>query len=147
MIIDILNAWKGGFSMMKKPLECMSWVNGNSENALVAEASAYGNALAANSAAAAQHGSAGLGLHARAEAVCFHTVAAVGLKCALRHGNALLFPLENLCFRSISEYSARRARKPARTAGARAWDDPAAELQRAGGLKSRAMWHQEEMYL
>jgi hypothetical protein len=68
--------------------------NGGKE--LVAEAGAYGNALAADGTAAAENGSATLGLHARAEAVCFHTVAAVGLKCALGHGNALLFASENL---------------------------------------------------
>jgi hypothetical protein len=79
--------------LMKSHLECMSSVNGNSDNALVAEAGAHCNALAANGTATAQYSSAGLGLHARAEPVCFHTVAAVGLKCALGHGIALLFPL------------------------------------------------------
>jgi hypothetical protein len=82
--------------------------------ALVAEAGADCNTLAANGAAAAQHGCAGLGLHARPEAVCLHTVAAVGLKCALGHGNALLFPLKNLRFDSIFEYIATCARNPAR---------------------------------
>jgi hypothetical protein len=37
-----------------------------------------------------------LGLHARAEAVRLHAVAAIGLKCALGHENALLFPVQNL---------------------------------------------------
>jgi hypothetical protein len=46
--------------------------------------------------------------------VRFHTVAAVGLKCALGHENALLFPLKNLRFDSISEYIASWARNPAR---------------------------------
>jgi hypothetical protein len=82
--------------------------------ALVAEAGAHCNALAADGTAAAQHGSAGLGLHARPEPVRFHTVAAVGLKCALGHGNALLFPLKNLRFDSTSEYIASWARNPAR---------------------------------
>jgi hypothetical protein len=64
---------------------------------LVAEAGTDRNTPAADGAAAAENGGAGLGLHARPEAVCFHAVAAVGLKCALGHGIALLFPLENLC--------------------------------------------------
>jgi len=63
---------------------------------LVAEASADGHALAADGAAAAENGCAGLGLHTRAEAVGFHALAAIGLKCALGHENALLFPKENL---------------------------------------------------
>jgi hypothetical protein len=63
---------------------------------LVAEASADGYTLAANGAATAQYGSACLGLHTGAETVCFHAVAAIGLKCALGHRNALLFPKENL---------------------------------------------------
>jgi hypothetical protein len=63
---------------------------------LVAEAGADGHALAADGATAAENGCAGLGLHARAEAVGFHALAAVGLKCALGHENALLFPKENL---------------------------------------------------
>jgi hypothetical protein len=87
--------------------------------ALVAEAGAYCNALAADGTAAAQHGSAGLGLHARPKSVRLHTVAAVGLKCALGHRNALLFPLKNLRFDSISEYIARRVRNPARSFRAR----------------------------
>jgi hypothetical protein len=29
--------------------------------------------------------------------VGFHALAAVGLKCALGHGNALLYPREDLC--------------------------------------------------
>jgi hypothetical protein len=83
---------------------------------LVAVAGAYSNALTADGPAAAQYSSAGCGLHARPKPVCFHTVAAVGLKCALGHGNALLFPLKNLRFDSISEYTASRARNPARPA-------------------------------
>jgi len=77
-----------------------------SKGGLVAESSAHGDALAASGTAAAQHGSAGLGLHARPEPVCLHTVAAIGLKCALRHEDALLFPLENLNFDSTFEYIA-----------------------------------------
>jgi hypothetical protein len=87
----------------------------NGGEALVAEAGAHCNALAADGAAAAQHGSAGLGLHARPESVSLHTVAAVGLKCALGHRNALLFLLKNLRFDSISEYIAGRVRNPATT--------------------------------
>src|ERR1035438_8787583 len=64
---------------------------------LVAETGAHRDAPAAYGAAAAQHGSAGLGLHARAETVRLHAFAAIGLKCALGHENALLFLLENLC--------------------------------------------------
>jgi hypothetical protein len=69
----------------------------NGKQRLVAEASADGDALAANCTAAAEHGCACLGLHTRAEAVSFHALAAIRLKCALRHENALLFPKENLC--------------------------------------------------
>jgi hypothetical protein len=64
----------------------------NGRRGLVAEACADGYALAANGAAAAENGCAGLGLHARAETVCLHALAAIGLKCALGHGYALLFP-------------------------------------------------------
>jgi hypothetical protein len=63
---------------------------------LVAEASADSHTLAADGAAAVEHGGAGLGLHASAETMGFHTLAAIGLKCALGHKNALLFPSENL---------------------------------------------------
>ena len=59
---------------------------------------ADGDTLAAGSAAAAEHGGAGFGLHARAEAVCFRTVAAIGLKGTLRHRELLLFSKENLLF-------------------------------------------------
>jgi hypothetical protein len=80
---------------------------------LVAEASTDGNALAANGTATAQYCCAGLGLHARPKSVRLHTVAAVGLKCALGHENALLFPIEDVAFDSISEYIVRRVRNPA----------------------------------
>jgi hypothetical protein len=63
---------------------------------LVAETSADSNALAPDGATAVQHGCAGLGLHSRAETMCLHTVAAIGLKCALGHEYALLFPERNL---------------------------------------------------
>lgn len=64
---------------------------------LVAETGAYGNAYATDGAATAQDGSTGLGLHSSAETVGFHAFAAIWLKCALGHENALLFPGENLC--------------------------------------------------
>ena len=63
---------------------------------LVAEAGADSHALAPDGATAAQHGGAALGLHPRAEPVGLDAAAAIGLKCALGHVNALLFPLENL---------------------------------------------------
>jgi len=64
---------------------------------LVAEAGADRYTLAANRAAAAQHGCAGLGLHARTKSVRLGAMAAVGLKCALGHKNALPLLVENLC--------------------------------------------------
>ena len=65
--------------------------------ALVAEAGADGDALAALGTAAAEDGGAALGLHAGAEAVGLHAAVTVGLKCALGHGIALLILMENLC--------------------------------------------------
>jgi hypothetical protein len=64
---------------------------------LVAEAGAYGHTLTANGATAAQNGRAALSLHTRAKTVRLHSFAAIGLKCALGHENALLFPEQNLC--------------------------------------------------
>jgi hypothetical protein len=64
---------------------------------LVAEAGADSHTLAADGATAAQHGCAAFGLHPRAESVRLNALAAVGLECALRHKNALLFLIENLC--------------------------------------------------
>jgi len=58
----------------------------------VAIACADRNPFAARGAAAAQHGCAGLGLHARPESVFLHAAAAIRLKCALGHRIALLFP-------------------------------------------------------
>jgi hypothetical protein len=69
---------------------------------LVAEASADSYALATDSTTTAQHGCAGLGLHACAKAMGFHAFASIGLKCALRHENALLFLKENLCLNGKS---------------------------------------------
>lgn len=71
------------------------------------------DALAAGSAAAAQHGGAGFGLHARPEAMRFRTVATVGLKCTFGHRDPLLFSKENLRFSNIFEYIVGEFRKPA----------------------------------
>jgi len=62
------------------------------ESLLVAEAGADSNAFTADGAAAAQYGLAALGLHPGAETVGLHALTAIGLKCALGHGYALLFP-------------------------------------------------------
>jgi hypothetical protein len=67
---------------------------------------ADGDALASGCAAAAEHGGAGVGLHARPEAVRFRTVAAIGLKCSFGHGYPLLFSKENLQFSCNFEYIA-----------------------------------------
>jgi hypothetical protein len=64
---------------------------------LVAEAGADGDALAPDGATAAQNGCAALGLHACAKSMSLDALAAVGLKCALGHKYALLFPVKNLC--------------------------------------------------
>jgi hypothetical protein len=85
---------------------------------LVAESCADGHALAAGCATAAEHGSAGLGLHASAEAMGFHAFASIGLKCALRHENALLFSRKNLrldgkylVYRKLDQESSGKLRK------------------------------------
>ena len=72
-----------------------------------------GNALAPGGAAAAEHGCAGFGLHARPEAVRFRTVAAVGLKCALGHCDPLLFCKEKSCLSDCFEYIAGKFFNPA----------------------------------
>jgi hypothetical protein len=90
---------------------------------LVAETSADGNAFTANGTAAAEHGSACFGFHARPKSVNFYTAVAVGLKCALGHGNALLFALKNLRFDSEVKYSKMWARNPAELASKRRGDD------------------------
>jgi hypothetical protein len=46
--------------------------------------------MAALGAAARQNGSSALSLHAAAKPVGLRAAAAIGLKCALRHGSALL---------------------------------------------------------
>jgi len=56
------------------------------ERLVLAEAGADGDLVTALGAAAAQHGGAGLGLHAGKEPVLLYAGAAVGLKGALRHG-------------------------------------------------------------
>jgi hypothetical protein len=84
------------------PAPKLAWAVGerrkvqNGKRQLVAESGADGHAFAANGTAPAEDGCAGLGLHARAKTVCLYTFAAVGLKCALGHESALLFPDENL---------------------------------------------------
>ncbi len=67
---------------------------------------ADGDTLAAGGAAATEHGGAGIGLHARPEAVRFRAVAAIGLKCSFGHGYPLLFLKENLLFSCNLEYIA-----------------------------------------
>jgi hypothetical protein len=69
---------------------------------------ADGHALATCGSAATQYGRTGLRLHARAKAVRFRTVAAVGLECAFGHDYPLLFPKENLRFSSKFEYISGR---------------------------------------
>ena len=91
---------------------------------------ADGNALAAGGAAAAEHGCAALGLHARPKPVCFRTVAAVGLKCAFGHGYPLLFLKENLCLISSFEYIVGRASNPA-----------SSTVYHDAGTQTRAMMH------
>jgi hypothetical protein len=78
-----------------------------------------GDALASCGAPAAEHGCAGIGLHARPEAVRFRAVAAVGLKCSLGHRDPLLFPKENLRFSSNIEYIAGEFQNPAEEANSR----------------------------
>src|SRR5882757_11232848 len=56
---------------------------------LVAEARRHGDTVPSLGATARQHGSAGLGLHARAEAMHLGAVAAVGLKGTLGHRTVL----------------------------------------------------------
>jgi len=69
---------------------------------LVAVTGADSHALAALRAAAAEHGGAALGLHTGTEAVGLHAAVAVGLKCALGHGIALLILIKNLCLNGKS---------------------------------------------
>jgi hypothetical protein len=73
---------------------------------LVAETGAHGYPFAANGTAAAEDGCAGLGLHTRTETVSLHAFAAIGLKCALGHENALLCLLEILAFTASPDYTA-----------------------------------------
>jgi hypothetical protein len=78
-----------------------------------------GDALASCGAPAAEHGCAGIGLHARPEAVRFRAVAAVGLKCSFGHRDPLLFPKENLQFSCIVEYIAGEFQNPAEEGASR----------------------------
>lgn len=78
-----------------------------------------GDALASGGAAAAEHGGAGVGLHARPEAVGFSTVAAVGLKCSFGHRDPLLLVKENLSFSSNIEYIVDEFQNPAERAASR----------------------------
>jgi len=80
---------------------------------LVAETGAHGYPFAANGTAAAEDGCAGLGLHTRTETVSLHAFAAIGLKCALGHENALLFPKEDLSLDGNIQCIAGWARNPA----------------------------------
>jgi len=74
----------GRFARSGKPI-------GASWKKLVAEASADSDALAALGATSAEDGLAAFGLHACPKAVGRDSLAAVWLKCALRHWSALLF--------------------------------------------------------
>ncbi len=65
--------------------------NADASNELVAIPGADGDALAADRTATAQYGCAALGLHPRTKTVRLNALAAVRLKCALWHENALLF--------------------------------------------------------
>jgi hypothetical protein len=78
-----------------------------------------GDALASGGAAAAEHGSAGIGLHARPEAVRFRAVAAVGLKCSFGHSDPLLLGKENLSFSSNIEYIVDEFQNPAEKGASR----------------------------
>ena len=60
------------------------------EGKLVAVAGADRDAMTALGATAGQYGRSALGLHASAKAVYFRAMATIRLKCALRHGTALL---------------------------------------------------------
>jgi hypothetical protein len=81
-----------GASKPERMAEMSPRLKQNRRQTLVAEACAYRHTLAADGTTAAQHGCAALGLHTRAETVRLHASAAIGLKCALGHENALLFP-------------------------------------------------------
>ena len=62
---------------------------------LIAETSAYGDALAPLGTTARKHGLTALGFHATAKAVSLRPFSAVRLKCPLGHVKALL--RENIC--------------------------------------------------
>jgi hypothetical protein len=96
-----------------------------------------GDALASGGTPAAEHGGAGIGLHARPEAVRFRAVAAVGLKCSFGHNDPLLFPKENLQFSCNVEYIVDEFQNPAEEGlhhVAREWSD-SSYSQRSGIAK------------
>ena len=72
-----------------------------------------GDALASGGAPAAEHGCAGIGLHARSEAVRFRAVAAVGLKCSFGHRDPLLIGQRESYFYGNIEYIAGEFQNPA----------------------------------
>jgi hypothetical protein len=92
-----------GFELFKKMVPAATGWQKRQPVMLVAETGADGNALATLCATAAEHSGSALGLHAGSEAVGLDALAAVGLKCALGHGNALLSLLcGNLCLNGKS---------------------------------------------
>jgi hypothetical protein len=98
-----------------------------------------GDALASGGAPAAEHGGAGIGLHARPEAVRFRAVAAVGLKCSFGHRDPLLFPKENLQFSCNIEYIADEFQNPPEEGCFTMWQGSAAVrrmLKRAARRRS-----------
>ena len=97
----------------------------NCENILVAISCAHRDALAASGASARKHGCSCICFHPLAEAVRLSTMAAVWLKCALRHETALLIVFGNYCPEANSSiYRFRHSRlKAALTGAARLWRD------------------------
>ncbi|HTB99001.1 MAG TPA: hypothetical protein VK716_18475 [Terracidiphilus sp.] len=83
------------FVLRKKPLRFIDFESRQLQIRLVAESGADADTLTAGRTAAAEDGCAALGLHPRTKAVLFYAAAAVGLKCALWHENALLNPVKN----------------------------------------------------
>jgi hypothetical protein len=133
----------------------MAFVSGSADGEgweLVAVARADSNAMAALGTAARQNGSSALSLHAAAKSVGLRAAAAIGLKCALRHGSALLKNLFNklaaavdkkIPCAAISEYITHAILAAKDAAGTRfftthgATPDPARNLQR--NYRSRAV--------
>jgi hypothetical protein len=97
---------------------------------LVAEAGTDCDASASLRTAAAEHGGSALGLHAGPKAVRLNPLAAVGLKCALGHGNALLVRLRSFewyvefCALTASlKYSADKLSNPVLSVNCPIWND------------------------